>query len=119
MTTNAKRARIRTVLFLWLPKTGTDFTTSCVPATDPVPFGCTRSKCPFRFSFLTEVPQTVHFSVSNATLDYGSSPRKIYRLCCYHEALALRLPLPKGSWSAVYAAYVVSTCERSAERLHE
>src|SRR5205807_7311031 len=76
MTTNAERARIATFLFLWLLKTETDFTTGCLSATEPALFEWSRSKCPFRFSFLTEVPQTGHFSVSNATPRFGLSPKK-------------------------------------------
>src|SRR2546427_3073910 len=76
MTTNAKRARIATFLFLWLLKTETDFTTGCLSATEPARFEWSRSKCSFRFSFLTEVPQTGHFSVSNATPRFGLSPQK-------------------------------------------
>src|SRR2546425_3446412 len=101
MTTNAKRARIATFLFLWLLKTETDFTTGCLSATEPARFEWSRSKCPFRFSFLTGVPQTGHFSVSNATPRFGLSPQKIYRLCCYYESLALKLPVPKDSRPAV------------------
>src|SRR6266480_406137 len=76
MTTNAKRTRIATFLFLWLLKTETHFTTGCLSATEPALFEWSRSKCPFRFSFLTEVPQTGHFSVSNATPRFGLSPKK-------------------------------------------
>src|SRR3989442_14612 len=55
-------------LFAWLLKTGPDFMTGCLSASYPGRFECTLSKCPFRFSFLTEVPQTGHGSASNATL---------------------------------------------------
>src|SRR5207245_9758790 len=76
MTANAKRARIATFLFLWLLKTETDFTIGCLSATEPARFEWSRSKCPFRFSFLTEVPQTGHFSVSNATTRFGLRPQQ-------------------------------------------
>src|SRR2546426_5953860 len=96
MTANAKRARIATFLFLWLLKTETDFTIGCLSATEPARFEWSRSRCPFRFSFLTEVPQTGHFSVSNATPRLGLSPQKIYRLCCYHASPCPETSSPKG-----------------------
>ena len=76
MTTNTKRPRIAKFLFLWLLKTETDFTTGCLSATKPARFEWSRSKCPFRFSFLTEAPQTGHFSVSNATFESARVSQK-------------------------------------------
>src|SRR3989442_9703137 len=76
MTTNTKRPRIAKFLFLWLLKTETDFTTGCFSATEPARFEGSRSKCPFRFSFLTEAPQTGHFSVSNATFESARGSQK-------------------------------------------